>query len=71
MIMALPIGIIMVNLNEEGAFDTTKESFRILVAGFNKFRRLHSEDTKIVNEYEEELKDSYQKEEIDHESHRL
>ena len=71
MIMALPIVIIMVNLNEEGAFDTTKESFRILVAGFNKFRRLHSEDTKIVNEYEEELKDSYQKEEIDHESHRL
>lgn len=66
MILALPIGIIVINLNEEGVFDTTKESLSILVAGFNKFRRLHPEDTEIINEYEEELKGSYQKEEISH-----
>ena len=62
MILVLPISIILMNLNEEGVFDTTKESLKILVAGFNKFRRLHDEDTEIVTEYEEEVKDSYQKE---------
>ena len=82
MILALPIGIIIINLNDEGVFDTTKESLSILVAGFNKFRRLHPEDTEIIDKYEEELKDSYQKEEmshkddkakqeVDHESHCL
>ncbi|MCM1040549.1 MAG: sporulation integral membrane protein YtvI [Ruminococcus sp.] len=76
MILALPIGIILINLNEEGVFDTTKESLSILVAGFNKFRRLRPEDKAIVNEYEKELKDTYQKEElahkeVDHESHSL
>lgn len=62
MIVVLPIGIIFINLYEEGVFDTTKESLKILVAGFNRFRRLHSEDTQIVNEYEREMKDSYQEE---------
>lgn len=71
MILALPIGIIVINLNEEGVFDTTKESFSILVAGFNKFRRLRPEDKKIVNEYEEELKVSYQKEEISHKEDKM
>ena len=81
MILALPIGIILINLYEEGAFDTTKESVKILVAGFNRFRRLHREDTEIVTEYEEEIKEEYQREiqagegitaadkEVDHESH--
>lgn len=62
MILALPIGIILINLYEEGVFDTTKESVRILVAGFNSFRRLHDEDTEIVTEYEEEIKDTYRRE---------
>lgn len=62
MILALPIGIIIFNLSEEGVFDTTKESIKILVAGFNRFRRLHDEDTEIVTEYEEEIKETYQKE---------
>ncbi|MDE7342276.1 MAG: sporulation integral membrane protein YtvI [Lachnospiraceae bacterium] len=61
MILALPIGIILINLYEEGVFDTTKESVKILVAGFNRFRRLHHEDTEIVTEYEEEIKEAYQK----------
>lgn len=62
MILALPIGIILINLYEEGAFDTTKESLRILIAGFNRFRRLHREDTEILAEYEEEIKEVYQRE---------
>lgn len=62
MILALPIGIILINLYEEGVFDTTKESVKILVAGFNRFRRLHQEDTEIVTEYEEEIKEEYQRE---------
>jgi len=62
MILALPIGIILINLYEEGAFDTTRESVKILVAGFNRFRRLHREDTEIVAEYEEEVKEAYKRE---------
>lgn len=62
MILALPIGIILINLYEEGVFDTTKESLKILIAGFNRFRRLHHEDTEIVTEYEEEIKEAYQRE---------
>lgn len=62
MIFALPIGIIFINLYEEGVFDTTKESLRILVAGFNRFRRLNNKDKQMVNEYEKEMKDSYRKE---------
>lgn len=44
MIFAVPIGIILQNMNEEGMFDTTKNSLRILVAGINNFRRLEEED---------------------------
>lgn len=62
MIFALPIGIILINLYEEGVFDTTKESIRILVAGFNGFRRLNNKDTQIVNEYEKEMRNSYREE---------
>lgn len=61
MILALPIGIIIINLDEEGVFDTTKESLRILVAGFNKFRRLHDEDEEIAIEYEKEIKESIER----------
>lgn len=40
LILVLPIGIIVINLYEEGVFDTTKKSIEILVEGFNSFRRL-------------------------------
>lgn len=62
MILALPIGIILINLSEEGVFDTTKQSVKILVAGFNGFRHLDEKDTEIVTEYEEEMLDTYQRE---------
>ncbi len=59
MIVAVPIGIILVNLYEEGAFDTTSQSLRILVAGFNHFRRIRSDDMAVVEEYERETRDKY------------
>lgn len=59
MILAVPIGIILINLYEEGAFDTTRQSLRILMAGFNHFRRIRPEDMAVVEEYERETKDIY------------
>ncbi len=63
MILAVPIGIILVNLYEEGVFDTTRQSLRILVAGFNHFRKIRPEDMAVVEEYERETKDIYKQEE--------
>ncbi|MGN0280252.1 MAG: sporulation integral membrane protein YtvI [Lachnospiraceae bacterium] len=60
MILAVPIGIILVNLYEEGAFDTTKQSIQILVAGFNRFRKIRPADMAIVAEYEREVESAYQ-----------
>lgn len=62
MILSVPIGIIVINLYEEGVFDTTRQSVQILVAGFNKFRRIRPEDTAIVDEYEREVERSYRRE---------
>lgn len=62
MIFAVPIGIIIVNLYEEGVFETTRQSVKILVAGFNRFRRIRPEDMAIVTDYEREVKDTYQQE---------
>ncbi len=62
MIFAVPIGIIVVNLYEEGVFDTTKQSIQILAAGFNRFRRIRPEDMAVVTEYEREMASSYRQE---------
>lgn len=62
MILAVPIGIILVNLYEEGVFDTTRQSLRILAAGFNHFRRIRPEDMEVVEEYEQETKAIYRQE---------
>lgn len=62
MILAVPVGIIVINLYEEGVFDTTKQSIQILAAGFNKFRRIRPEDKAIVEAYEKEVQESYQEE---------
>lgn len=64
MIIAIPVGIIFRNLLEEGIFDTTIKSFRILVAGFNRFRKLNKNDTDLLESYENEIADAY-KERID------
>lgn len=60
MILAVPIGIIVVNLYEEGVFDTTRQSIQILLAGFNRFRKIRPADMAIVADYEKEVKNSYQ-----------
>ncbi len=62
MILAVPIGIILINLYEEGVFDTTRQSIQILLAGFNRFRRIRPADMAIVADYEKEMKNTYQHE---------
>lgn len=62
MILAVPIGIIVVNLYEEGVFDTTKQSIQILSAGFNRFRKIRPEDTAVITEYEREVESIYRRE---------
>lgn len=44
MILAVPIGIIIITMYEEGAFDTSVNSLKILVDGLNRFRKLEKED---------------------------
>ncbi|MBQ7933766.1 MAG: sporulation integral membrane protein YtvI [Lachnospiraceae bacterium] len=44
MIIAVPIGLIIFTMYEEGVFDTTKNSILILVAGINHFRKIESVD---------------------------
>ena len=51
MIIAVPIGIIILNLYEEGVFDTTINSLKILYAGISNFRHLTKEDMEEVERY--------------------
>lgn len=50
MILAVPLGLLIYTLYQEGAFDTTKNSVLILTAGINRFRRLNKEDMLDVEE---------------------
>ncbi len=50
MIAAVPIGLIVYTMYEEGAFDTTKNSLLILVNGINRFRRLEEQDLEGLQE---------------------
>lgn len=47
MIVAVPLGILVANMNDAGFFDNTKNSLLLLWKGFNRFRRL---DAKELNE---------------------
>ena len=53
MIIAVPIGLLVYTMYQEGAFDTTKNSVLILVAGINRFRRLDSGDLAEIEEMDE------------------
>ncbi len=53
MLVAVPIGIIIVNMNEAGFFDTPKYSLKILIANINSFRRLNEDDMRAINEENE------------------
>lgn len=44
MILAVPLGLLLFALYQDGAFDTTKNSVMILLAGVNRFRSLEKED---------------------------
>ena len=50
MILAVPLGIIVVNMNEAGVFDTVKTSIRILAVGLGRFRHFDEEDKEILVE---------------------
>ncbi len=50
MILAIPTGIIVINMNRAGIFDTLKTSLCILAVGLNRFRRFDEEDKEIFQE---------------------
>lgn len=50
MIIAVPLGLLIYTLYQEGAFDTTKNSIAILISGLNHFRKLQPEDLEVVEE---------------------
>lgn len=50
MLIAVPLGIIVVNMNEAGFFDTPKYSVKILVRNINRFRQLSEEDIRQLDE---------------------
>lgn len=50
MIIAVPLGMLLSTMYQEGVFDTTKNSIAILVSGLNHFRKLQPEDMEVVEE---------------------
>ena len=48
MILAVPIGIILVNMYEAGLFDTPKLSLKILLINLNRYRKLDEVDLMIL-----------------------
>lgn len=53
MIIAVPIGIIVLTMYEEGVFDTTINSMKVLYASVSNFRHLNEDDMKAVRIYKE------------------
>ena len=53
MIIAVPLGLIVLSLYEGGAFNTTIQSIRLLVAGVNQFRTLTPKDLESIRKAEE------------------
>lgn len=49
MILAIPIGILLVNMNEAGILDTPKLCVKLLVANLNAYRKLTDEDKAVLN----------------------
>ncbi len=54
MIIAVPVGIVLDTMYKEGAFDTIKDSIRILLKGLNDYRRITPEDKADLEEKQEE-----------------
>ena len=53
MILAVPLGLILYTMYEEGVFNTTRDSILILTAGLNRFRRIEPQDMAVVEEMRE------------------
>ena len=53
MIVAVPIGILLINMNRAGVFDSVKMSIRILIMGVDGFRRFDEEDKEVLNRKDE------------------
>ena len=53
MIIAVPIGIIVLNMYQEGVFDTFLNSLKILYASLSNFRHLTDEDMRAVDIYKD------------------
>ena len=51
-ILAIPIGILLVNMNEAGLFDTPKMCIRLLIANLNSYRKLTEEDMAVLQKEE-------------------
>ncbi|NLL78850.1 MAG: sporulation integral membrane protein YtvI [Clostridiales bacterium] len=52
MIIAIPIGIVVVNMYEAGVFNSARDSIRILVNGVNSFRKLTEEDRNFKDNFD-------------------
>ncbi len=50
MIIAVPLGMLLSTMYQEGVFDTTKNSIAILISGLNHFRKFQPEDLEVVEE---------------------
>lgn len=50
MIFAVPLGLMAYSMYQEGVFDEVRDSFLILIAGVNRFRRIRKEDMFEVEE---------------------
>lgn len=50
MIIAVPLGMLLSTMYQEGVFDTTKNSIAILISGLNHFRKFQLEDLEVVEE---------------------
>lgn len=54
MILAVPLGIIIINMNQAGVFDRIKLSVRILVAGVARFCEYGEDDMEVLPENQRE-----------------
>lgn len=61
MIAAVPLGLLVYTMYQEGVFDGVRDSFLILIAGLNRFRRIRKEDMFEVEEMNLKNEESMQK----------
>ena len=54
MIIAIPVGILLQNMNEAGIFDTPKMCVKLLIANLNDYRKLTKEDMAVLQKEEQD-----------------